>query len=53
MAHFTEPFRFGAKAVKAGSAKEWTDIVRQVEDLGYAASRWTTTSATSSASCRR
>ena len=29
------PFRFGAKAVKAGSAKEWTDIVRQVEDLGY------------------
>jgi probable F420-dependent oxidoreductase len=28
-------FRFGAKAVKAGSAKEWTDIVRQVEDLGY------------------
>jgi probable F420-dependent oxidoreductase len=29
------PFRFGAKAVKAGSAKEWTDTVRQVEDLGY------------------
>ena len=29
------PFRFGAKAVKAGSAKEWTDIVRQAEDLGY------------------
>jgi probable F420-dependent oxidoreductase len=28
-------FRFGAKAVKAGSAKEWTDTVRQVEDLGY------------------
>jgi probable F420-dependent oxidoreductase len=27
--------RFGAKAVKAGSAKEWTDTVRQVEDLGY------------------
>jgi probable F420-dependent oxidoreductase len=30
------PFRFGAKAVKAGSAKEWVDIVRQAEDLGYA-----------------
>jgi probable F420-dependent oxidoreductase len=29
------PFRFGAKAVKAGSRKEWTDIVRQAEDLGY------------------
>jgi probable F420-dependent oxidoreductase len=28
-------FRFGAKAVKAGSAKEWKDTVRQVEDLGY------------------
>jgi probable F420-dependent oxidoreductase len=28
-------FRFGAKAVKAGSAKEWTDTVRQAEDLGY------------------
>ncbi len=31
----THPFRFGAKAVKAGSAKEWTDTVRQAEDLGY------------------
>jgi probable F420-dependent oxidoreductase len=29
------PFRFGAKTVKAGSRKEWTDIVRQAEDLGY------------------
>ena len=29
------PFRFGAKSTKAGSAKEWTDIVRRVEDLGY------------------
>jgi probable F420-dependent oxidoreductase len=29
------PFRFGAKAVKAGSAKEWRETVRQVEDLGY------------------
>jgi probable F420-dependent oxidoreductase len=31
----TKPFRFGAKSVKAGSAKEWTDMVRQAEDLGY------------------
>ena len=31
----TKPFRFGAKGVKAGSAKEWTDMVRQAEDLGY------------------
>jgi probable F420-dependent oxidoreductase len=31
----TRPFRFGAKGVKAGSAKEWTDMVRQAEDLGY------------------
>ena len=29
------PFRFGAKATKAGSAKEWADIARQAEDLGY------------------
>ena len=35
MSERQRPFRFGAKAVKAGSAKEWTDIVRQVEDLGY------------------
>ncbi len=32
----TRPFRFGAKAVKATSAKEWTDLARQAEDLGYA-----------------
>ena len=32
----TRPFRFGAKAIKAKSAKEWTDLVRQAEDLGYA-----------------
>ena len=32
----TRPFRFGAKAVRATSAKEWTDLVRQAEDLGYA-----------------
>ncbi len=31
----TRPFQFGAKAVKAGSAKEWIDLVRRVEDLGY------------------
>ena len=35
MAPHPRRFRFGAKAVKAGSSKEWTDIVRQVEDLGY------------------
>lgn len=29
------PFRFGAKATKAGSAKEWVDLARQAEDLGY------------------
>jgi probable F420-dependent oxidoreductase len=32
----TRPFRFGAKAVKATSAKQWTDLARQAEDLGYA-----------------
>ena len=36
MAAHPRTFRFGAKAVKAGSAKEWTDVVRQAEDLGYA-----------------
>jgi probable F420-dependent oxidoreductase len=36
MATHEHLFRFGAKAVKAASAKEWTDIVRQAEDLGYA-----------------
>jgi probable F420-dependent oxidoreductase len=30
------PFRFGAKAVRATSVKEWTDLARQAEDLGYA-----------------
>lgn len=29
------PFKFGAKATKAGSGKEWADIARQAEDLGY------------------
>lgn len=33
MAH--HPFRFGAKATRAGSAKEWADLARQAEDLGY------------------
>ena len=32
----TRPFRFGAKATKAKSAKEWTDLARQAEDHGYA-----------------
>jgi probable F420-dependent oxidoreductase len=29
------PFRFGAQAFEARSAKEWTDIARQAESLGY------------------
>jgi probable F420-dependent oxidoreductase len=28
-------FKFGAKATKASSAKEWADLARQAEDLGY------------------
>lgn len=32
----THAFRFGAKATRASSAKEWTDLARQAEDLGYA-----------------
>ena len=28
-------FKFGAKATKAGSGKEWADVARQAEDLGY------------------
>jgi probable F420-dependent oxidoreductase len=32
----TRPFRFGAKATKATSGKEWVDIARRAEDLGYA-----------------
>jgi probable F420-dependent oxidoreductase len=35
MAAHPRKLRFGAKAVKAGSGKEWTDMVRQAEDLGY------------------
>jgi probable F420-dependent oxidoreductase len=29
------PFRFAAQAFEATSAKEWSDIARRVEDLGY------------------
>jgi probable F420-dependent oxidoreductase len=29
------PFKFGAKATKATSGKEWADIARRAEDLGY------------------
>ena len=29
------PFRFAVQAVKTGSAGEWRDLARQVEDLGY------------------
>jgi probable F420-dependent oxidoreductase len=32
----THTFRFGAKATRAASAKEWTDLAKQAEDLGYA-----------------
>jgi probable F420-dependent oxidoreductase len=31
----SRPFKFGAKATKAGSGKEWADLARQAEDLGY------------------
>jgi len=31
----SRPFKFGAKATKAESAKEWADLARQAEDLGY------------------
>lgn len=31
----SKAFRFGAKATKATSAKEWTDLARHVEELGY------------------
>ena len=34
MAH--RRFRFGAKATKAASAKEWSEIARRAEHLGYA-----------------
>jgi probable F420-dependent oxidoreductase len=32
----THPFRFGAKATRATSGKEWADLARAAEDLGYA-----------------
>lgn len=31
----SRPFKFGAKATKAESSKEWADLARQAEDLGY------------------
>jgi probable F420-dependent oxidoreductase len=31
----TRPFRFGAKATKATSGKEWADLARNAEALGY------------------
>jgi probable F420-dependent oxidoreductase len=31
-----KPFRFGIQVSSAGSRKEWIDIARKVEDLGYA-----------------
>jgi probable F420-dependent oxidoreductase len=31
----SRPFKFGAKATKAGSAKEWADLAKQAEDLGF------------------
>ncbi|HET9078481.1 MAG TPA: TIGR03621 family F420-dependent LLM class oxidoreductase [Acidimicrobiales bacterium] len=31
----SRPFKFGAKATKASSGKEWADLARQAEDLGY------------------
>jgi len=32
----SRPFKFGAKATKAESAKEWSELARRAEDLGYA-----------------
>jgi probable F420-dependent oxidoreductase len=31
----TRPFRFGAKATTANSGKEWADLARKAEGLGY------------------
>jgi probable F420-dependent oxidoreductase len=31
----TKPFRFGVQLSSVGSAAEWRDLVRKVEDLGY------------------
>jgi probable F420-dependent oxidoreductase len=30
-----KPFRFGVQAYRAGSGKDWRDLARRVEDLGY------------------
>lgn len=35
MSRMTHAFRFGAKATRATSGKEWRDLARQAEDLGY------------------
>lgn len=32
----THPFRFGTKATRAASSKEWQELARTAEDLGYA-----------------
>src|SRR6202048_3706770 len=29
------PFRFGAKSTRAASSREWADLARRAEDLGY------------------
>jgi probable F420-dependent oxidoreductase len=31
------PFRFSVQAYQAGSAREWTDVARRTENLGYSA----------------
>ena len=36
MCAMTHAFRFGAKATRATSGKEWRDLAKQAEDLGYA-----------------
>lgn len=33
---FTRPFRFGIQASSAASRKDWIELARKVEDLGYA-----------------
>jgi probable F420-dependent oxidoreductase len=35
MRRMTHLFRFGAKATRATSGKEWRDLAKQAEDLGY------------------
>lgn len=36
MSHASRPFRFGIQASAAASRKEWVELARKVEDLGYA-----------------